>query len=442
MRPHSPVHDAARLLAALLAAAPALGANDLSSQTSPAGSPAVAANPTAAAQDGAAPDEDSRALRRILTLEGGASVRGIARRNGDTWELKQGAAWQPIPARGVRAVALEKDVVAAFEKDLRAAFRAPEPLAARAKAIAGGFDSGLFQEALDAAEVVLRDHPSDEATRNVLVDRAALFGVPRPTAGPDGALDLEPLLRFASPRGRALREVCVAELARATTGAGQRDALRATVAKELGEVLPRRRSFAALIHGRMFPGEDVRPLMVHALRDAAEDVRGEAARAIGQAGDPGLVLPFVKVLESSPSPTLRRHAAEALGQMGYRSAVEPLVARLSALASSAAQSGGGKRVPHQHIFVGRQFAYIQDFDVEVAQLQSVADPQVNVLVEGKVLDAGVISTIEERQVVAAERASIQRALEALTGERPGGRAKDWIDWWARRPEAASTPAGS
>src|SRR5207247_3241610 len=34
-----------------------------------------------------------------------------------------------------------------------------------------------------------------------------------------------------------------------------------------------------------------------------------------------------------------------------------------------------------------QRAYIQDFDVQVAQFQAVADPQVNVLNEGVVLDA-------------------------------------------------------
>jgi general secretion pathway protein D len=39
-----------------------------------------------------------------------------------------------------------------------------------------------------------------------------------------------------------------------------------------------------------------------------------------------------------------------------------------------------------HVAVINQRAYIQDFDVEVAQFQAVADPQINVLEEGVVLD--------------------------------------------------------
>ena len=39
-----------------------------------------------------------------------------------------------------------------------------------------------------------------------------------------------------------------------------------------------------------------------------------------------------------------------------------------------------------YVTVINQQAYIQDFDVEVAQFQAVADPQINVLQEGVVLD--------------------------------------------------------
>ena len=39
-----------------------------------------------------------------------------------------------------------------------------------------------------------------------------------------------------------------------------------------------------------------------------------------------------------------------------------------------------------YVSVVNQQAYIQDFDVEVAQFQAVADPQINILTEGVVLD--------------------------------------------------------
>ena len=45
-----------------------------------------------------------------------------------------------------------------------------------------------------------------------------------------------------------------------------------------------------------------------------------------------------------------------------------------------------KNTQRAYVSVVNQKAYIQDFDVEVAQFQAVADPQVNVLTEGVVLD--------------------------------------------------------
>jgi len=392
-----------------------------------------------AAQDSVVQSEDdTRALKRILHLEGGRTLRVIARKSGEAWELKNGADWRALPIAMVRSVELEKDVLARFQKDLRAALRDEGNLDARAAVAARGFDEGVAQEALDATEVILRDHPGHAATRAVLVDRMHLFGVPDVGRDANGAVDFEPVLRFGAQHGRSLREAAVAQLARSSTGVGERDVLRAALARDLGVVLSGRRGFAALTYGQLFPGEETRTLMIHALRDTSEDVRGEAARALGAAGEPGLVLPFVKVLERSASPSMRRHAAEALGNLGFPGAVEPLVARLSALAAPKA-GATGRRVPHQYIFTGRQFAYIQDFDVEVAQLQSVADPLINVLTEGAVLDVGVIGTLEEKRVVAAERTSIQRALERLTGERPGGNAASWIDWWERQAVEKQAP---
>jgi HEAT repeat protein len=395
-------------------------------------------SPSAAGLDDEAVD-DTRARKRILHFHGGGSVRAVARLVDERWEWKRGSQWTGVPAGAVRQVVLEKDALAEFQRDLKAAFDAEEPLTARAEVVARGFDAGLLDEALQAAEVVLRDHPNHAGTRHTLQDRAALLGVPEVPRRANGTPDFEPVLRYASPRGRALREAAVMRLGAAALDAAGREALRATLSAQLGEVLPDRRSFAALAHGRLFPGEEVKALLVHALRDASEEVRAEAARAVGAAGEPGLVLPLLRVLDGSPSPAYRRQAAEALGHMGYSSAVAPLVGRLSTLAtaSSAAAAFGGKRPPHSHIFVGRQFAYIQDFDVEVAQLQSVADPQVNVLVEGDVLDLGVIGYVQVQRLVGAERASIQRALQRITGERPGGTAADWIEWWGEGRELAA-----
>jgi hypothetical protein len=165
---------------------------------------------------------------------------------------------------------------------------------------------------------------------------------------------------------------------------------------------------------------------MHAVLDPSADVRQGCAYALKATKEPGVCAPIVKVMLTSRSPILRMNAAEALGNMGFVAAVEPLVARLAAVA----QSGGGDRLPHSNIFVGRQVAYIQDFDVEVAQFQAVADPQVNVLIEGQVTDAAVSGDIEYQYVV-EEQANIRGALEKLTREMPGRYSKDWFAWWEK-----------
>ena len=113
------------------------------------------------------------------------------------------------------------------------------------------------------------------------------------------------------------------------------------------------------------------------------------------------------------------------------------------------QSGGGGRAPHTYIFNGRQRAYVQDFDVEVAQNASIADPIINVLTEGSVLDVAVIGVTEYQ--LASERAAVRGALTQLTGANPGETTASWQRWWQEHgdewragsapPKSPSTPTG-
>jgi hypothetical protein len=113
----------------------------------------------------------------------------------------------------------------------------------------------------------------------------------------------------------------------------------------------------------------------------------------------------------------------ALGVIGNSAAVAPLVARLA----SPPQATSTGRIPHSHIFVGTQRAYVQDFDVQVAQFQAVADPVVNTMIEGMVTDAAVDGVQDIQYQV--ENATIRTALSRLTGVRPGETSKAWEAWW-------------
>jgi HEAT repeat protein len=362
-------------------------------------------------------DDSQKELRRILHLNGGATVRAIARQTATGWEYKSNGAWRAIPAGAVEHVALEKEVLSELRKrksDIKASERA-----ARAELSGWMFREGLLEEALTETDALLTFDREDARVRELVLANAFRFKLPAVDASvqalPSACSDV---LRAGAEATPSMREMIVGSLAVIP----DREGLQTLLQDKLFDGSLRSRSFAALALRRMFPGEEIRPLLQRAVLDSSEEVRMESALALRTAGESSLVAPVVRALESSSSNTVRRNAAEALGNMGYPAAVPALVSRLAAL-----QGAGTHAVPHSNIFIGRQFAYLQDFDVEVAQFQAVADPQINVLVEGQVTDAGVVGVQEVDYVT--ERRVLQDSLGKLTGADPGNYARDWLAWW-------------
>jgi hypothetical protein len=363
----------------------------------------------------AVPEKEAR---RVLKLASGQTIRVLSRWKDGAWEYKGKSGWQRLDPKLVTAAELETDVLRAW-RDQREKCNSKD-LAARTALARWGAEHGLATEALAELDAVLTSSPDDAGALRVLRENW-LLSVPSIEVPAEQELAArEELTRFGSSLPPAGREVAVNELAKTK----DRAALLGELSRDLWSPIVVRRSFAALALRRIYPGEEAKPLLVHAVRDASENVRRESARALRSAGDPALVVPLIKAL-SSRSLSIRSNAATALGEMGYPAAVEPLVARMAA----ALQSSTDARAPHSNIFTGRQIAYIQDFDVEVAQFQAVADPQVNVLLEGMVTDAAVISSREEG--VEVELVAIRQALEKLVGFRPGGTAREWLRWWEK-----------
>ena len=308
---------------------------------------------------------------------------------------------------------LEKEVLREWRARQSSERRAEDPAPALLENARWAAAEGLYDESLETLDRALELDPD---SRDVL---AWLRADPIPLRTPepgdefiDGAARLRPSAR---------------EILWARTDSAD-PALRDQLIRGLSDgKSPARRSAAA--HGlrRLFPGEGLRELTSRAALDASEDVRREAARALGSAGTDRVCAPLVRAL-TSEHPSVRRNAAEALGTTGYITAVQPLIARLANLQGS---SGDG-RPPASHIFSGRQIAYLQDFDVEVANNASISDPQVGVLHEGSVLDVRVLSIT--RGSANAERAAIRRSLEMLTNVRAGNTSRAWLDWWQRNGE--------
>lgn len=358
-----------------------------------------------------------RSARRVLHLARGGAWVGVARQVDGTWQIQRDGRWTPLPPGSVVRHARESELLrelARRERGLEA--EGPEELTELARWLV---QEGLAGEALARLDRVLGQAPNHPGAIELLREHrlARVPSLAVPAAEQQQAT--ERLLAWAGQATPALRELALLEL---EEHAGA-EATRALLLEALAASSPHRRLVGAHGLGRLHPGAAPRRLLQHAVLDASQRVRSTAAAALGAAGEPDLVVPVVRSLGSA-NPRVRVQAAAALGHMGYPVAVEPLVSFVTTVASS----GGGGPVAHGYYFHGVQRAFVQDFDVEVATFQAVADPQVNTLVEGEVLQAGVLATtVHDRPM---ELRAGREALERLTGERPGRTSRAWRDWWS------------
>ena len=146
-----------------------------------------------------------------------------------------------------------------------------------------------------------------------------------------------------------------------------------------------------------------------------------------------MIVPLVRAL-SSPNAVVRTNAAEALGNVGFQAAVPVLVSHMANLA----QGGSNLRPSGGYLSVTNQVAIVQDFDVEIAQAASIADPKIDVAVEGVILEGRAYGMQEHRLVT--EYQTVRTSLEQLTGHDAGKRADDWARWYDENRGRYERPA--
>jgi hypothetical protein len=376
--------------------------------------PALVQAPAVAQAPAAAEDPvDARTLdrRRLLMLEDGRVLRARSRLEGETWLVRDGRDWELLDS----VVASAKD-----ERDVLAEARALEARLTKDDhrlrvALAGWMvDQGLFPEALRQLDRVLGAEPEHPAALALVRENPIPLEIE--SAPQDGQLGyLTALVKQAAGGSDATREVCVQLLADMQ---GALD-LRKVLASELTCSQNRRREFAALASRRLFKGELLRELADRALLDAHRPVRAEAARALRDTEDVGVLGPAINAL-SSKHANVRANAAEALGNMGFKAAVEPLVKHLAAL-----RAGGGPSGTRANVYIGEQTAYVADYDVEIAQGASIADPIVQTVSSGVIFDVRAQAQIS--QVI--EMRSVIGALERLTNAKVPSNPRAWERWW-------------
>lgn len=380
--------------------------------------------------------QDESELHRILHLRGGGTVRAKARLVNGVWEIQRGTQWQELAPGVVTRVELERAVLAKARELERHVDR--RDAATRVPYADWLAREGLLAESLQQLDLALDSEPDQPQALALLASYPQSLVVP-------GADEQDPFeaVRKAASAPRSLQELALQALGHRP----DKEVVHAALVRSLDSHSPRIRALAALGLRRMAAGSEVKALVTRALLDGSTQVRKECALALRDARDDAVALPVLRALGSRTA-AVRENAIEALGTLNSPAAVEPLIARLGALASAPGGSGAWK-APAAHIFVGKQFAYLQDFDVEVAQGAAVADPQVNTLVEGAVLDVRVIGVSE--MTVAVESRKIRSALKELTGANPGDTSRAWLAWWEQNaaryrpgngPRTPATRAGN
>ena len=369
-----------------------------------------------------APDSETvqtttRSARRILHLARGTVLTAVARQHEGVWQIKRRGEWADLPAGQVVRAPKEADVLREYKQRAKALDSTPEPRLALATWCAA---EGLRKEALQATDRILDRNPHHAATLEFL-GTCDFIAMPTLNVDPGArARAMEQIFNFAPQAPRSARERAIVELRKVE---GQPE-LHARLLKDLADKKASRRAFSAQALGRLFPGKDSKRLLQHAVLDIDESVRRAAAEALGAANQPDLIAPVVRAL-GSKHPRIRYQASSALGHMGYPQAVKPLVNYIA----TAAAAGSNHKTASGYIFTGNQRAFIQDFDVEVATTQAVADPQINTLIQGSVLEAGVAGTTEYSFSTASQYA--RRSLARLTGHDQGKSGQGWANWWQK-----------
>lgn len=357
---------------------------------------------------------DERALdqKRLLTLADGTVLRGRTRWHAGAWERRVGPDWLAVDGEVVQ----HRTVGDALAEARRMAGDVGRDDHARRAELARWMaGQGLYPEAIAELDRILRDEPENAAAQRLL-DETSIPLELSDDASRDRGLAVKELVRLGASGSPATREVAARRLAE--TGLD----LDAFVRLELNVPQYKRRELAAFVARRAMRGSLREELASRSILDGWEGVRREASYGLRDARDAAVIGPAVRALGSEHA-TVRANAAESLGNMGYPLAVEPLMAHLSA-------ASGGATGTRANLFAGLQTAYVMDYDVEIAQGASIADPVLAVQASGVVFD--VRSTVQMSKVI--ELRTTMRSLRQLTGEKIPDDPGKWKTWWERNAE--------
>ena len=351
--------------------------------------------------------------RRVLFTNEGPIHRGRTRETEAGWELWRDRSWHPLPkAAEVTRQALERDLLReakSLGKVLPMTDAGEPHTGAQLSYARWLITSGLTSEGLETLDDLLTRHPNHDSTR-VLLSRLPLpeeLPTLRSKDEDEVKRAFRLILAYAKKKGPAHRELAIRRLAEL------RDPAR-TLTPLLSIGRSHERALAAHALRRLSPTKSLKPLLQRCALDGSAEVRRESAYALAATGEEGVILPLVRALSSTYS-SVRANSAESLGHAGFPAAVPALRAHLFRV-TTGAKASSATAPPRNYIFIGTQTAYVQDFDVEVAQFAAIADPQINVLHQGAVLDVRVIAVTSSTTATLTEIRTVNAAIAHLTTE--------------------------
>jgi hypothetical protein len=325
---------------------------------------------------------------------------------------KNGAERRAIPAAAVVSVRDLAELRAEHERLARAVAPQSGGALGLARWCAA---NGLWKELASALDPVLAADPLHAGAlavlRGIALEHLVPAGRGEPEARARGIL-LHGAQRFAEP---TVRTMAALRLAGVEAGSQVLERARKSVRGE-------ERALALLALALSASEPRWKDGLAHAVLDADPRARRAAVALLQQSGEPDLVQPFLRALGSA-HPRIQIHAAEALGALGDPRAVDFLIEKLG--------YGPG---PRSYLLSVTQTSVISDYDVETAQASFIADPTINVLQDGEVLDVKVAGGGGQR-ALGAVRGAVAGALRELTGVDHGTDVVAWRAWRAAHPAA-------
>jgi hypothetical protein len=222
------------------------------------------------------------------------------------------------------------------------------------------------------------------------------------------------LAKILQLEAKMAREIRKAQLAKKKKTSKKKRPILQVLIKNAGNGLRFQKKAAQ--HALLMGDKDARKACYRlVLRYPKGPTRKAILNLVRQKGLAAEAVPIIGQGFTSKYPLVHYRAARALGELGSKEAL-PLLKKesfhLAKLLAKLRKRGNGGAGPRANISVIKQQAIVRDYEIQVAQNSAVADPVVDVVSEGVVLDVKVLGVSIIRHLLLAKR-EVDKAYHSI-----------------------------